>query len=116
MDVFLPVPLLPSSLVLLVHLQILKHPFVSNNDQLDIHIFDAQKHGQRARIKMMEDLGHWLVEKIEGKNQTKKVCVLYIPSQHSLVLAQIDSPNISLYQTFRNHCFSNFILKIFRVY
>ncbi|KIK54228.1 hypothetical protein GYMLUDRAFT_264742 [Collybiopsis luxurians FD-317 M1] len=61
------VPILPLPLLFLVHLQILQFPGV-NDDQFDIDIFNAHKRGLRARIKLMEDLAYWLVERIEGKN------------------------------------------------
>ncbi|KAJ4466801.1 hypothetical protein C8R41DRAFT_925978 [Lentinula lateritia] len=57
---------LPLPLLLLTHLQILQYPHI-DNENFDIHIFDAQKRGLRARIKMMEDLGYWLVNQIEGR-------------------------------------------------
>ncbi|KAJ4470235.1 hypothetical protein J3R30DRAFT_3809189 [Lentinula aciculospora] len=58
---------LPLPLLLLIHLQILQYPHI-DDDEFDIHIFDSQKRGLRARIKMMEDLGYWLATKIEGRN------------------------------------------------
>ncbi|KAJ3901137.1 hypothetical protein F5879DRAFT_353731 [Lentinula edodes] len=66
---------LPLPLLLLIHLQILQYP-LTNNEDFDIHIFDAQKRGLRARIKMMEDLGYWLVNQIEGKG-IKKIFPVY---------------------------------------
>ncbi|KAJ3826193.1 hypothetical protein F5880DRAFT_1546750 [Lentinula raphanica] len=66
---------LPPPLLILIHLQILQYPHV-NNENLDIHIFDAQKRGLRARTKMMEDLGYWLVAKLEGKH-VKKILPTY---------------------------------------
>ncbi|KAF9072362.1 hypothetical protein BDP27DRAFT_428596 [Rhodocollybia butyracea] len=69
---FVPLPL---ELLLLIHLQTLQHPNI-NDDLFDMHIFDAQKRSLRPRIKMMEDISYWLVEKLEGKN-AKKILATY---------------------------------------
>ncbi|KAJ3875318.1 hypothetical protein F5051DRAFT_442516 [Lentinula edodes] len=71
---------LPLPLLLLIHLQILQYPLI-NNEDFDIHIFDAQKRGLRARIKMMEDLGYWLVNQIEGKGIKKAIYPCIKPSE-----------------------------------
>ncbi|KAF8826215.1 hypothetical protein HHX47_DHR6000665 [Lentinula edodes] len=71
---------LPLPLLLLIHLQILQYP-LTNNEDFDIHIFDAQKRGLRARIKMMEDLGYWLVNQIEGKGIKKAIYPCIKPSE-----------------------------------
>ncbi|KAJ3728194.1 hypothetical protein DFJ43DRAFT_509528, partial [Lentinula guzmanii] len=62
----------PLPLLLLIHLQILQYPHV-NNEDFDIHIFDAHRRGLRARTTMMENLGYWLVVKIEGNKKVKKI-------------------------------------------
>ncbi|KAJ3732435.1 hypothetical protein DFJ43DRAFT_1154441 [Lentinula guzmanii] len=67
---------LPLPLLLLIHLQILQYPHV-NNEDFDIYIFDAHRHGLRARTTMMENLGYWLVVKIEGHKKVKKILPTY---------------------------------------
>ncbi|KAJ3996191.1 hypothetical protein F5050DRAFT_159626 [Lentinula boryana] len=67
---------LPLPLLLLIHLQILQYPHV-NNEDFDIHIFDAHRRGLRARTTMMENLGYWLVVKIEGHKKVKKILPTY---------------------------------------
>ncbi|KAJ3781000.1 hypothetical protein GGU10DRAFT_368030, partial [Lentinula aff. detonsa] len=62
---------LPLPLLLLIHLQILQYSHV-NHEDFDIHIFDAHRRGLRARTTMMENLGYWLVVKIEGNKKVKK--------------------------------------------
>ncbi|KAF5360234.1 hypothetical protein D9757_012891 [Collybiopsis confluens] len=76
---------LPLPLLLLIHLQILQYPAV-NDDQFDIDLFDSHKRGLRARLKLMEDLGYWLVQKLEGRN-VKKVLPIYPCIKPSEIIA-----------------------------
>ncbi|KAF8799975.1 hypothetical protein BYT27DRAFT_7118735 [Phlegmacium glaucopus] len=56
---------LPNPLILLIHLHILEYPH-ANNPEYDHNIFNPRIRGLRERVKLMEDISHFLVGRIEG--------------------------------------------------
>ncbi|EGN95154.1 hypothetical protein SERLA73DRAFT_162709 [Serpula lacrymans var. lacrymans S7.3] len=68
---------LPISLVLLIHLHILGYPH-ANNTEYDQDMFNPRHRGLRERTKTMEDIGYFLVNRIEGHPESiRRILPIY---------------------------------------
>lgn len=102
---------LPVPLLLLIHLQVLQFPKI-NNVEFDLYVFDAKRRELHARVKTMEELGYWLVGRIERAG-VKKVTLSTVRAD-GLLIIRSDSTNLPMPKASRDNCFSNIVFQVSR--
>ncbi|KAG8802584.1 hypothetical protein FRC16_009257 [Serendipita sp. 398] len=87
----LPFPI-PDSILLLIHLHLLQWP--QADLPCDPDAFNANRHGIGERIKSMEHIIYFLIEKIEGIRGAKTVTPINVSIIHALVVCHSKVENI----------------------